>query len=843
MHSFDQCLTQLLSKKLISQEEFDDLSQKYATLKVGGLSEEALREKLAKIVESEGKRRQALAEMGEARRAAIDEHLNSYCDPKGRPNIYEAAMRLLENYGFSGVSSVAGRAKAIVSMAHGEMADALRTFEKNFYTGLRHQKAVAADVVREMLQEATNNPAAKALAEGFSKQFEMLRERFNAAGGDIGKIEGGYIPQSHDPVAVRKRGFEAWRDDIRGRLAPERMRDPLTNEPMTPERLDQVLRPVYEQIVSDGWASRAPTTAPLNKGAVANQRQDHRFLAFKSADDWLWYEQHYGNGDPIKTIFGHINGMARDIAAVEILGPNPSATIEWLKQKQLSEHGKWLIGKESLFRPEGFTTKGEKDAGADAAKKIDDLWYWVRGREVVRQGVADFYGNVRNVLTSAQLGSAVVTAAVTDPFIERMARRQLGMADRALFGANAKVYLDTASQYFEQLPILKTVSSVLNAFTGAPRHQALRSGMIMDEFLHIMGDEARYAGTLSGSEWSRWLADRTVTLSGLEPLTKARRAVFQLELQGFVADHAAAAFAELPDRLRQKMAGYGFDAAQWDKMRAVEASHQGFLRPSDIGQVDRGLAERYVEMINGETERAVPTGTLRSKSFVVGSRPKGQHGAEVAEGFLQYKSFGLSMMTLQAEALAHETAQLGKAAGASYAAQMLILTTLGGAMAIQLKHIINGRDPQDTKDPRFWASAMATGGGMGIYGDFLFADTNRYGYSLGEQVAGPTFSLATDILKFTGGNAMELVRGKDTHAGHEAVTLLGKYTPFVSSAWYTRLAYKRELLDQLDYMLDPHAHRRWREEERKAMRERGQGYWWHPGQTSPSRAPQLFGAP
>lgn len=845
------CIRSAQEQGAITKEEADDILRRYdahvAARKAAGApnpNREA-RLALADQFDTEGARMKALAQMGEDKRAEITEHLHAYRDPHGKPDVYEAAMRLLEHYGFAGASSVVGRTKAIVAITHGEIADVLRQFERNFYTGMRHQAVATRDLVYELLGHATDSKQAKAFAGAIGAQFDKLRDRFNAAGGDIGKIEGGYIPQFHEPVALMKAGFEKWRDDIRPRLAPEKMRDPLTEAPMTPERLDEALRPVFDQITTEGWATRAPTTSPVaGRGAVANQRQDHRFLAFKSAEDWLWYDQHYGHGDPIKAIFGHINGMARDIAAMEVLGPNPSATVEWLKQVMLSEHGKWIAGKDSLFQPSGMTTFGERDAGRDAAKKIEDLWYWVRGRETVSQGVADFYGNIRNVLTSVQLGSAVVTAAATDPAIMRMATRQLGMGEAAVFGQNAKVYLDTVSHYFEQLPILKSVSFVLDHLTGAPREQAVRSGMIVDEFLHILGDEARYAGALSGSAWSRWLADRTVTLTGLEPITKARRAVFQLELQGFVADNAKLAFDALPAPLRGKLAGYGFDAAQWDALRAV-APHQlgrgsaDILRPSDVGLVDRALAERYVEMINGELERAVPTGTMRSKAFLIGARPKGQHGAELAEGFLQYKSFGLSMMTLQAEAIAQETATLGRAAGASYAAQLLILSTVGGALGLQIKSIIQGRDPQNMKDPKFWGAAMASGGGMGIYGDFLFADTNRYGYSFGEQVAGPTASLASDILKFTSGNAMELLQRKDTNIGHEAVTLAGRYTPMLSSAWYARLAYKRELLDQLDYMVDPHAHRRWREEERKAMRERGQGYWWQPGESAPRRAPDL----
>ena len=30
--------------------------------------------------------------------------------------------------------------------------------------------------------------------------------------------------------------------------------------------------------------------------------------------------------------------------------------------------------------------------------------------------------------------------------------------------------------------------------------------------------------------------------------------------------------------------------------------------------------------------------------------------------------------------------------------------------------------------PAFWGAAFLQGGGMGLYGDFLFADLNRYAY-------------------------------------------------------------------------------------------------------------------
>ena len=64
---------------------------------------------------------------------------------------------------------------------------------------------------------------------------------------------------------------------------------------------------------------------------LANQHQDHRFLIFKDADAWLAYDKELGGGNPFYTMIGHIDGMAQDIALLEILGPSPTHAMRVLK--------------------------------------------------------------------------------------------------------------------------------------------------------------------------------------------------------------------------------------------------------------------------------------------------------------------------------------------------------------------------------------------------------------------------------------------------------------------------------------------------------------------------------
>ncbi|WP_210419194.1 hypothetical protein, partial [Bradyrhizobium sp. NAS80.1] len=540
------------------------------------------------------------------------------------------------------------------------------------------------------------------------------------------------------------------------------------------------------------------------------------------------------------------NGMARDIAAMEQFGPNPNATMEWLKQIVQVEAAKSIAGEASLYRRGSKTADAVRDKLDYIPHRIDSVYQYIRGRSVVSGNMATGFGTVRNLLTSALLGSASITAAATDPFV------------------------DAAARYLSGLPMTKALWGITKTFSEGTTEQAVRSGIVMDDFLHILGDEARMAGQVGGSEWSKWLAERTLALSGLEPMTQARKHVFALDFQGAVADQAGKTWDEMEPYLRRAMQGYGIDRTAWDVIRSTPL-HQpeggaGFLRPIDVAALAEGpalpkvqkllgidttdaevaaeqtaagvrrIAEQYLETILQQTERAVPTSTARSRSFFVGTQPKGSFWGEVVESGLLFKSFALSLTTLQLQAIQQELHQ-GAARGAGYAGAIALSLTMGGAIALQIKNVINGKDPQSMADPRFWMAAVQTGGGLGLLGDYLFSDVNRQGQSLAQQISGPTVGLVGDLWKLTAGNVQQLVQGKPTNIGRETVNTLGRYTPVLSSLWYLRAAYRRVVLDQLQYLTDPDAHKSFREQEQRLQNETRQGMWWAPGEILPRRAP------
>ena len=177
----------------------------------------------------------------------------------------------------------------------------------------------------------------------------------------------------------------------------------------------------------------------------------------------------------------------------------------------------------------------------------------------------------------------------------------------------------------------------------------------------------------------------------------------------------------------------------------------------------------------------------------------------------------------------------GMARGAAYAGSMLLTMTTLGAMGYQLKQIASGKDAMDPKDPKFWAAAAATSGGLGLYSDFLFADHTRFGHSLGETIAGPNVQFLGDVAKL-GQSAIKAPFDEKAKPGKEAARFLGSYMPG-GDMWFLGPAFQRVVTDQLHYLADPDAHRSFRTRERNLARETGQGYWWPPGTTMPERAP------
>ncbi|MGO4837449.1 hypothetical protein AB4144_34890, partial [Rhizobiaceae sp. 2RAB30] len=254
---------------------------------------------------------------------------------------------------------------------------------------------------------------------------------------------------------------------------------------------------------------------------------------------------------------------------MEILGPNPAAMVEYLKQVVSHEIGKLEAGMPSIAKGSKLVPNSQARL---AEYRIEALWQHLRGRAEVVSGAAEATSNIKNVLLSAQLGATAILAGSTDPFVAQASRRLAG------------------------LPVTSTIVDMVSQIRSSNRREIIRSGVIWDEYLHVMHDELRFAGPAVGAEWSRWIADRGVTWSGLKPLTTGRKLVEARAWQGHIADMSGKKFGDLDVRFRTALEGFGVTTADWDIWRK-SIDPNGFVTPRQIEL--NGGAVQYLDMSQG----------------------------------------------------------------------------------------------------------------------------------------------------------------------------------------------------------------------------------------------------
>lgn len=718
-----------------------------------------------------------------------------------------AAVALLEQDTLSRYPSVAQLHNVIQRRATSMMDQVLATFRRDII-GRTRNKAAMKNLIREAFGENTGDAAAREMATAWAKASDYLASRYNAAGGAISKRSDWALPQSHSSEKVKAAGYNDWRSYIVQRIDMTKMIDQRSGLPFTPERLELALKDAYETISTNGVSKMVPSGQGAGK-SISSRHQDHRFFVFKSADSWMEYQDKFGNPEPFDVMLGHIDIMSKEIALMERLGPNPTATLNFISQSM---------------------TKANVPNAASASKTMSDIYGMITGsnNSPINSTMALTMAGVRQGLQAAQLGMASL-AALTDLNFQRMTRQ------------------------FNGLPQMNTINDTLKMLVASEDkgRLALRLGLTAEGWSTMAAGQMRFVGDMSGPEVMRRVSDFVMRASLLSPWTTAGRWTFGMEFLGTLADNAGKSFDRLDPNLRSALSKYGIGEDRWEILRKTPLyDYQGaqFLRADDVAartdidpRLANDIADKLLMMIDTETNYAIPSTSLRGRVALTGDVKPGTISGEILRSFAMYKNFSVTLLNTHIMRGITADGALNKG---KYLAGLVVSTTLMGALAMQTKEIVKQRDPiemfsnKGTPNAAFWGAAMLQGGGLSIFGDFLFADLNRYDRGLAETIAGPVVGLAQDLKNLTIGNMQQMVNGQDTNIASEALGFASRYMPG-ASVWYIRGALERTVIDQVRMMIDPDAKKRMRDLEKKYKKDRGQEYWWRPGQMTPDRAPNL----
>lgn len=645
-------------------------------------------------------------------------------------------------------------------------------------------------LTKALYGEAVDDPEIKALADQYSKMLEVIRNDFNRLGGSISKNERYVMPQNHDAATVRKYGKDEWLSDIDGWIDSEYMTDDFGNK-LSPDELQAGLEYAYESITTNGLNKAKDFTAPARQGQkMARRGSEKRFLYFKDAESWTAYQNKYGRGDVFQTLVTGVHDMASDMANMELWGTNPrtafDATIQQIEKVDGPMTGTQKSLTESVFK----ITSGTVDQGN-------------------MTGLADFMQGFRNIITATRLGRAFISS-VSD------------------FGTQA------ITAKYNNMPfmnILKRQIDFIGTTEGAEAKRlfAAKIGLGAESWVRSSSSANRFGDVYNVGRTGK-AAEVIMRGSFLEQFTDGGRKAFTMEMSSLLAENFGKSFGELDDKLLRGFQSYGIDEADWDVFRASKPlSYKGVVYAN---MLEDG-SDKFHQMIMTEVDYAVPTPDARVSAMLGKATPGGSIAGQMFRSIANLKSFPVTIMTHH---LSRAYYQASAGEQIAYTGALLASSTLFGSLAMMAKDINSGREPRTPTDGRemeFWGAAMAQGGGLGILGDFLFADHNRFGNSFIATLPGPTGQIIEDTIGLTVGNLQQAFRGEDTNWETESLRFIESNTP---SMWQIQ-PIKTAMFDQLEYMIDPQgSQKRWNRARKKAQREMGTKYWWKPGEPLPEIA-------
>ncbi|EMM5275003.1 TPA: hypothetical protein PIT68_002955 [Klebsiella quasipneumoniae subsp. similipneumoniae] len=744
-----------------------------------------------------------------AARQRLDAFIKTY---QGKDGKLEALNRTIAFHadGKSNFLSVESRGKATRDYALSQIQEAFEAVDPRFFH-LFEDEASVRDLVYEMRGQDTGNVRAKKGAKAWAGVTELLRQRFNDAGGDIGYLENWGIPQHHSMEKVGRVSQDKWISDVIGKLDRKYyIKD--DGQLMSDAELKTFLGEAYNTIATGGLNKLSDTGMRIS-GARSNRGNASRQIHFKDADSYLEYQREYGDRSLWEVMVGHLEGISKDIALVETYGPNPDHVFRSILDEVTAEQA---------------TANPERTGRIKRlANSTENLYNFIAGKTqpIANPHIARWSDNIRNWMVASRLGSALLAS----------------FSDLGTMYMSAKV---------ANIPMNRLFMNQLEAMNPANRTElarARRAGLAMES---LLGSVNRWAMDNMGPSVSRWAATAVMRASGLTAWTDAHKRAYGVTMMGSLGEVVSRApdLRSLDDSDFRILKSKGIteqdfsvwklaQQEDWGNGNTTMLTPESIMRIPDAAVMHLGLPERVrfeamrrlLAAVSEEVDMAVITPGAREQLFTGGGLQRGTWKGELTRSVFLFKSFPISVV------LRHWTRAMGmpSAGGrAAYIAAFLASTTMLGALSQQLNDMASGRNPREMvgKDAgKFWLGALLKGGGLGLYGDFLLSDHTRYGGGALASMLGPVAGLVDDVVKLAQGIPLNAVEGKPEQTGGDLVKL-GKGLIPGANLWYAKAALDHMIFNQLQEYFSPGYLRK---VEQRSKKQFNQTYWWRPQDVTP----------
>jgi len=623
------------------------------------------------------------------------------------------------------------------------------------------------------------SPKAQKIAKIMFKYQRMALHRENKAGAFIRLKEGRVVRASHDPSKLTKVGKDAWVNYMSegGRINWSKTANgDFVNADDAAKR--GFLERSYQAIVTGNRIASDKTElskAFTGSKNLAKARSESAVFTFKDADTWYEYDQQFGRGSLREAFVQDLQSSFRSIALLEQFGTNPEELFKRVQKKLLDKHQNDLKKSQRLQRKNSIL-----NFDAMLAEVTGDVNI---GSHTKLARYLHFY---RAIQTMAKLGGAAVSAFSDVAF---MASNRMYQG-RSLMDA----WGDSFSALFRGMN------------QGEMREFADRLGVGLESQLGDFMSRFNASDDIPGN--TSKLLNKFFKLNLLQPWTEANKRGVTLMIANDLGREAGKTFDNLAPDLQRLLSIYGIDAVKWNAVRkGVKKGPDGrdYIVPGEIP--DESVRENMFNLLTNEAEFSVPSPGARERAILrQGYRP-GSFAGEAIRFVGQFKSFGVLGITKNIGRHAYGTGAKNKreifargVGGNLGLINTIVGTTVMGYFVMQAKEVMKGREPRPASPETFLAAALQ-GGGLGIYGDFLFGRATRFGGGTLETAIGPGISAGFEGLDLMLRYRDQLLTGDEDVRG-DAVRFFKSNMP-LANLFYTQQALDYMIWYQLQETINP----------------------------------------
>jgi hypothetical protein len=623
----------------------------------------------------------------------------------------------------------------------------------NEFKSKSYQRAIARELenlTRTHSSEGfTGSKKALQIAKIIRKHQTLTKDLANLKGAYIPKLDGYITRQMHSRVALKKMGFDKWRDFI----------NPLIDWDKTLIDVSDLER-VYKNITSgihfealDVYFNISNFSGTTN---IANKLSFERKIHFKDADSWFKYNKTCGEYDLKSSVLIEFEKIGKAIGLMENLGTNPENSLVKLKNIFLREM-------------------------QDDPKAIESI----RGSSLDRQLQILMGRNAPENLKLANIGKVARTYK---------AWCSLG---RCLISSIADVMTFQNGLRNNGVPILQAYSKTLTNIVGhlsskEKRNFGKKLGIFSESLLENAYDRLNPEGFGNGAIAK--INTIYYKLNGMHHWDSSVKSAMARVLSNELAENSNKTFNRLDQRLKTGLITHGINEKNWSLIKHFKETHErkNFIIP-DSSNIPNEAIIKYLrktkEPINdlnivrakeeietsirkyylSNSEIASPTATSLERDVLNWGTKPGTVIGEFARCAMQFKTHpALFIMKVLKSTLLnrippHERAQgfsdyikgLSSPSTLGQLSELVLGTTLLGYTAIYANKLLEGKNVEplvETKygktviNERMWQAALIKGGGLGLFGDYLFNQYSRYGHNFFQDLAGPIPGDAYDLI-------------------------------------------------------------------------------------------------